>query len=144
MHTVLEELVNQIEPLQTSVMAQCHKKLEALPDKTDPALCFLAERIVGIQGTIHPKKLKKAVVVFAADHANVLIFPSLDAANIGYKMVQRFANATALGPLVQGLAKPILDLSRGCSSDDVADVVAVCCSDAISTEIFYKTHQEDK
>jgi phosphate acetyltransferase len=59
-------------------------------------------------------------------------------------MVQRFANATALGPLVQGLAKPILDLSRGCSSDDVADVVAVCCSDAISTEIFYKTHQEDK
>ncbi|MCI1820750.1 MAG: phosphate acetyltransferase [Megasphaera sp.] len=79
-----------------------------------------------------------------AGHANVLIFPSLDAANIGYKMVQRFANATALGPLVQGLAKPILDLSRGCSSDDVADVVAVCCSDAISTEIFYKTHQEDK
>lgn len=69
MHTVLEELVNQIEPLQTSVMAQCHKKLEALPDKTDPALCFLAERIVGIQETIHPKKLKKAVVVFAADHA---------------------------------------------------------------------------
>ena len=61
-----------------------------------------------------------------AGHANVLIFPNLDAANIGYKMVQRFANATALGPLVQGLDKPILDLSRGCSSEDVADVVAVC------------------
>lgn len=73
-----------------------------------------------------------------AGHANVLIFPSLDAANIGYKMVQRFANTTALGPLVQGLAKPILDLSRGCSTEDIADVVAVCCSDAISTEIFYK------
>lgn len=73
-----------------------------------------------------------------AGHANVLIFPNLDAANIGYKMVQRFANATALGPLVQGLAEPILDLSRGCSTEDVADVVAVCCSDAITTDIFKK------
>ena len=73
-----------------------------------------------------------------AGHANVLIFPNLDAANIGYKMVQRFANATALGPLVQGLAKPILDLSRGCSTEDIADVVAVCCSDAISTDIMEK------
>ena len=73
-----------------------------------------------------------------AGHANVLIFPNLDTANIGYKMVQRFANATALGPLVQGLAKPILDLSRGCSTEDIADVVAVCCSDAISAEILKK------
>ena len=73
-----------------------------------------------------------------AGHANVLIFPNLDAANIGYKMVQRFANATALGPLVQGLAEPILDLSRGCSSEDVADVVAVCCSDAITADIYKK------
>jgi phosphate acetyltransferase len=79
-----------------------------------------------------------------AGHANVLIFPSLDAANIGYKMVQRFANATALGPLVQGLAKPILDLSRGCSTEDVVDVVAVCCSDAISSEIFYKNLKEQQ
>lgn len=73
-----------------------------------------------------------------AGHANVLIFPNLDAANIGYKMVQRFANATALGPLVQGLDKPILDLSRGCSSEDVADVVAVCCSDAITADLYKK------
>ncbi|MUP58907.1 phosphate acetyltransferase [uncultured Megasphaera sp.] len=78
-----------------------------------------------------------------AGHANVLIFPTLDAANIGYKMVQRFANATALGPLVQGLAKPVLDLSRGCSSEDVADVVAVCCSDAITNDR-YKEEEEGK
>lgn len=79
---------------------------------------------------------RKAPGSQVAGHANVLIFPNLDAANIGYKMVQRFANATALGPLVQGLDKPILDLSRGCSSEDVADVVAVCCSDAITSDIY--------
>ncbi|MCH4188546.1 MAG: phosphate acetyltransferase [Megasphaera sp.] len=81
---------------------------------------------------------RKAPGSRVAGHANVLIFPNLDAANIGYKMVQRFANATALGPLVQGLDKPILDLSRGCSSEDVADVVAVCCSDAITSDIYKK------
>lgn len=77
---------------------------------------------------------RKAPGSAVAGQANVLIFPNLDAANIGYKLVQRFANATALGPLVQGLAKPILDLSRGCSSSDIADVVAVCCSDAIGND----------
>ena len=57
-------------------------------------------------------------------------------------MVQRFANATALGPLIQGLDKPILDLSRGCSSEDVADVVAVCCSDAITADFYKKERAE--
>ena len=99
---------------------------EKLPD-------LICDGELQLDAAIIPEIAKsKAPGSQVAGQANTLIFPNLDAGNIGYKLVQRLAKAEAYGPLCQGIARPVNDLSRGCNSDDIAGVVAITAVQAQS------------
>lgn len=106
-------------PLVDQVIAATNKVKHVRPDLVvDGELQFDAAFVPDIA-------MSKAKGSPVAGNANVFVFPNLEAANIGYKIAQRIGGATAIGPILQGLAKPANDLSRGCSAEDVYNMIAV-------------------
>ncbi|MDR1016083.1 MAG: phosphate acetyltransferase [Coriobacteriales bacterium] len=106
------------------VIAATGRAQEKAPELALDGELQLDAAIVGSVGA------SKAPGSNVAGQANTLIFPDLGAGNIGYKLVQRLAKAEAYGPITQGIAAPVNDLSRGCSADDIVGVVAITCVQA--------------
>jgi len=116
-----------------------HEKVDKVIKATEIAKALDPDLIIDgelqADAAIVPSVAKdKAPESVIAGTANVLIFPSLETGNIAYKLVQRLAGAQAIGPLMQGLASPVNDLSRGCSVEDIVKLVAITAGQAIETK----------
>lgn len=122
---------SKVAMLSYSTMGSAHSELtekviEATKLAKEKAPEVLLDGELQLDAAIIPEVAKsKAPNSPVAGKANTLIFPDLNAGNIGYKLVQRLAKAEAYGPLCQGIAKPVNDLSRGCSSQDILGVIAI-------------------
>lgn len=111
--------------------ADANKVIEATAEAHRLAPGLLLDGELQLDAAIVPSVGQaKAPDSAVAGKANILVFPDLDAGNIGYKLVQRLAKAEAYGPITQGIAAPVNDLSRGCTADDIVGVVAITCVQA--------------
>ncbi|MBR1466592.1 MAG: phosphate acetyltransferase [Bacteroidaceae bacterium] len=113
----------------------CDKVIEAtaLAKELDPELKIDGE-LQADAALVPSVGKKKAPGSEIAGNANVLVFPNLEVGNIGYKLVQRLGNADAIGPILQGIARPVNDLSRGCSVDDIYKMIAITACQAMDAK----------